>query len=219
MEILRVEGLTVSRGSRKILDGVNFRLNNGEKVIIAGDNGAGKTTLIEAIMGFVPMEKGKIYLKGKEVQTEEDFFELRTTIGYVFQNPDDQLFSLTVEEELAFAPLNLKVDRKEIGRRIDRVLRMFSIEHLRGRTVYSLSGGEKRILSVACVLTMNPEALILDEPTTGLDSRRFKKLVEFLKNTEKSVVVVTHDSELVRTLNWKVYLLEKGKLIFKELSY
>jgi cobalt/nickel transport system ATP-binding protein len=219
MEILRVEGLTVSRGSRKILDGVNFRLNNGEKVIIAGDNGAGKTTLIEAIMGFVPMEKGKIYLKGKEVQTEEDFFELRTTIGYVFQNPDDQLFSLTVEEELAFAPLNLKVDRKEIGRRIDRVLRMFSIEHLRGRTVYSLSGGEKRILSVACVLTMNPEALILDEPTTGLDSRRFKKLVEFLKNTEKSVVVVTHDSELVRALNWKVYLLEKGKLIFKELSY
>ncbi|TCK04662.1 energy-coupling factor ABC transporter ATP-binding protein [Phorcysia thermohydrogeniphila] len=212
MEILRVEELTVKRGSRKVLDGVNFSLSSGEKVIIAGDNGAGKTTLIEALMGFVPIEKGKIYLRGKEVRSEEDFFRLRTTVGYVFQNPDDQLFSLTVEEELAFAPLNLRVDREEVKRRIDRVLRLFSIEHLRERTVYSLSGGEKRILSIACVLTMNPEALILDEPTTGLDRKRFNRLLDFLKSTEKSVVVVTHDSELIKSLRWKVYRLEEGKL-------
>jgi cobalt/nickel transport system ATP-binding protein len=212
MEILRVEELTVKRGSRKVLDGVNFRLSSGEKVIIAGDNGAGKTTLIEALMGFVPIEGGKIYLKGREVRSEEDFFRLRTTVGYVFQNPDDQLFSLTVEEELAFAPLNLQVDREEVKRRIDRVLRLFSIEHLRERTVYSLSGGEKRILSIACVLTMNPEALILDEPTTGLDRKRFDRLLDFLKSTEKSVVVVTHDSELIKSLRWKVYRLEEGKL-------
>jgi cobalt/nickel transport system ATP-binding protein len=99
MEVLRVEELTVSRGERKILDGVTFKLNKGEKVIIAGDNGAGKTTLIETIMGFIPAERGKIYLKGREIKTEEDFYLLRTTVGYVFQNPDDQLFSLTVEEE------------------------------------------------------------------------------------------------------------------------
>jgi cobalt/nickel transport system ATP-binding protein len=213
MEVLRVEELTVSRGERKILDGVTFKLNKGEKVIIAGDNGAGKTTLIETIMGFIPAERGKIYLKGREIKTEEDFYLLRTTVGYVFQNPDDQLFSLTVEEELAFAPLNLKLDREEVKRRIDGVLKVFSIEHLREKTIYSLSGGEKRIVSIACVLTMEPEVLILDEPTTGLDRKRFERLIEFLKSTEKSVVVVTHDSELINVLNWKIYRLEEGKLL------
>jgi len=213
MEVLRVEELTVSRGERKILDGVTFKLNKGEKVIIAGDNGAGKTTLIETIMGFIPAERGKIYLKGREIKTEEDFYLLRTTVGYVFQNPDDQLFSLTVEEELAFAPLNLKLDREEVKRRIDGVLKVFSIEHLREKTIYSLSGGEKRIVSIACVLTMEPEVLILDEPTTGLDRKRFERLIEFLKSTEKSVVVVTHDSELINVLTWKIYRLEEGKLL------
>jgi len=213
MEVLRVEELTVSRGERKILDGVTFKLNKGEKVIIAGDNGAGKTTLIETIMGFIPAERGKIYLKGREIKTEEDFYLLRTTVGYVFQNPDDQLFSLTVEEELAFAPLNLKLGREEVKRRIDGVLKVFSIEHLREKTIYSLSGGEKRIVSIACVLTMEPEVLILDEPTTGLDRKRFERLIEFLKSTEKSVVVVTHDSELINVLSWKIYRLEEGKLL------
>jgi len=212
MEILRVEELTVRRNGRKVLDGVTFRLDQGEKVVIAGDNGAGKTTLIETIMGFIRPEKGKIYLKGKEIRTEEDFFLLRTTVGYVFQNPDEQLFSLTVEEELAFAPLNLKVGREEVRRRVERVLETFSITHLRGKAVYALSGGEKRILSIACVVTMEPEALILDEPTTGLDRRRFERLVDFLKRTEKAVVVVTHDAGLIETLGRKVYRLECGRL-------
>ncbi|RUM44254.1 MAG: ABC transporter ATP-binding protein [Desulfurobacterium sp.] len=212
MEVLRVEELTVRRGKRKVLDGVTFSLRVGEKFIIAGDNGAGKTTLIETVMGFIPAEGGRIYLKGREVRNEEDFYALRTTVGYVFQNPDDQLFSLTVEEELAFAPLNLKLSREEVERRIDRALKAFSIEHLREKTIHSLSGGEKRIVSIACVLTMEPEALILDEPTTGLDRKRFKRLVEFLKETDKSVIVVTHDVELIKSLGWKVYRLENGKL-------
>jgi len=163
-------------------------------------------------MGFIPAEGGRIYLKGREVRNEEDFYALRTTVGYVFQNPDDQLFSLTVEEELAFAPLNLKLSREEVERRIDRALKAFSIEHLREKTIHSLSGGEKRIVSIACVLTMEPEALILDEPTTGLDRKRFKRLVEFLKETDKSVIVVTHDVELIKSLGWKVYRLENGRL-------
>ena len=212
MEVLRVEELTVRRGKRKVLDGVTFSLRVGEKFIIAGDNGAGKTTLIETVMGFIPAEGGRIYLKGREVRNEEDFYALRTTVGYVFQNPDDQLFSLTVEEELAFAPLNLKLSREEVERRIDRALKAFSIEHLREKTIHSLSGGEKRIVSIACVLTMEPEALILDEPTTGLDRKRFKRLVEFLKETDKSVIVVTHDVELIKSLGWKVYRLENGRL-------
>jgi len=212
MEVLRVEELTVRRGKRKVLDGISFSLRVGEKFIIAGDNGAGKTTLIETVMGFIPAEGGRIYLKGREVRNEEDFYALRTTVGYVFQNPDDQLFSLTVEEELAFAPLNLKLSREEVERRIDRALKAFSIEHLREKTIHSLSGGEKRIVSIACVLTMEPEALILDEPTTGLDRKRFSRLVEFLKETDKSVIVVTHDVELIKSLGWKVYRLENGKL-------
>lgn len=213
MEILKVENLSVKIGDRYILREVNFSISDGEKIFIVGPNGAGKTTLIETIMGFVKPESGNIYLFGEKVYTENDFYKLRTTIGYIFQNSDDQLFSPTVEEELAFGPLNLGLNRKEIERRIETVLKNLGIEHLRKRYTHQLSGGEKRIVSIASVLTMEPKCLVMDEPSTGLDEEKFSHLVSFLKNTNKSIIVVTHDKELIEKLNWKIYRMKNGQLV------
>jgi cobalt/nickel transport system ATP-binding protein len=213
MEILRVDGLTVRLGGKTVIEDLNFSILSGEKTFIVGPNGAGKTTLIETIMGFIKPVFGKIYLFDKEVKTEEDFFRVRTTVGYVFQNPDDQLFSPTVEEELAFGPLNLGLSREEVGRRINKVVKELGIENLREKFTYKLSGGEKRIVSIASVLTMDPQVLILDEPSNGLDEEKFLYLVDFLKKTEKAVIVITHDKELVEKLPWKTYKMENGKLI------
>ncbi len=212
MSLLSLNNLTVILKEQIILNKISFSLSSGEKVFILGPNGAGKTTLIETIMGFVPFQKGQIKFKGKVVANEKDFQELRKNVGYVFQNPDDQLFSPTVEEELAFGPLNLGWDRKRIKEKVSEILAFFNIEHLRHKNTYELSGGEKRIVSIACVLTMEPELLIMDEPSNGLDEKNFRILVEFLKNTDKSVIVVTHDKDLVRELSWKTYFLREGKL-------
>ncbi len=209
---LKLTNLSVSLKNRPVLQKINFSISSGEKVFILGPNGAGKTTLIETIMGFVPFKEGEIRFKNRIITTEKDFQELRKNIGYVFQNPDDQLFSPTVEEELAFGPLNLGWDRKRVKEKVSEILAFFNIEHLRHKNTYELSGGEKRIVSIACVLTMEPELLIMDEPSNGLDEKNFRILVDFLKDTKRSVIVVTHDKELVRELSWKTYFLRNGRL-------
>jgi len=215
MELIRTENLSVKRGERLVLKSVDFSLKEREKVFIIGPNGSGKTTFVETIMGFVEYEGG-IFFKGKRVESEEDFFDLRTKLGYVFQNPDDQLFSPTVEEELAFAPMNLGYDRQAVKNIVNGVLQQFNIMHLRDMPIYKLSGGQKRLVSIAAVMTMNPEGLILDEPTNGLDEKNFEMLVDFLNNVDKSVIVITHDKNLIDALDWKKYYLKDGELTFIE---
>jgi len=211
LEVLSVENLKVELEGREVLKGVNFSIEYGEKVFITGPNGAGKTTLLETVMGFIPFT-GRIFYRGKPLESERDFEEVRGRIGYVFQNPDDQLFAPTVEEELAFAPLVKGLKREEVKRIVETTLREFEIEHLRGKPTYKLSGGEKRIVSVACVVTMDPEVILLDEPTTGLDRKRWNKLVEFFEETESSLIVVTHDTRLMERLGWKRFVMEDGEL-------
>ncbi|WP_022846517.1 MULTISPECIES: energy-coupling factor ABC transporter ATP-binding protein [unclassified Desulfurobacterium] len=213
MEILKVENLTVKRDEKTIFENVNFSLKEGEKFFIVGPNGAGKTTLIETVVGFIKPASGKIFLKGKEIKTEEDYYKLRITVGYIFQNPDDQLFSPTVEEDIAFGPLNIGIPREEIPRIIDNTLSTLGISHLKGKMTYKLSGGEKRLVSIASVLAMNPEALIMDEPTVGVDNEKMKLLMNFLKTTDKSIIMVTHNKEAVEELGWPTYRLENGRLI------
>ncbi|SMO66424.1 cobalt/nickel transport system ATP-binding protein [Balnearium lithotrophicum] len=212
MEILSTRNLKVSLDNREVLRGVNFSIREGEKVFITGPNGAGKTTFLETLMGFVEIEEGVVFYRGKELKKEKDFKILRGKVGYVFQNPDDQLFAPTVEEELAFAPLIKGLKRERVKEIVERTLKLFSIENLRDKPTYKLSGGEKRIVSVACVLTMEPELILLDEPTAGLDSERWKLLKKFFESTEVSLLVVTHDRELLDSLNWPVFKMENGAL-------
>jgi cobalt/nickel transport system ATP-binding protein len=206
--LLEVKNLTVKRGNKTVLKNFNLSLGWGEKLILAGANGVGKTTLAETILGFIPFE-GEIIFDGKPIKEKNDFKELRRKVGYVFQNPDDQLFMPTVREELAFGPENLGLPAEEIERRIERVALKLGIKALLDKPVFELSYGQKRLVSIACVLTMEPPLLILDEPTNGLDRENWERVLSFLEKTPNAVLVITHDRELIRRLRWKVVYLSE----------
>ena len=206
--LLEVKNLTVKRGNKTVLKNFNLSLGWGEKLILAGANGVGKTTLAETILGFIPFE-GEIIFDGKPIKEKSDFKELRRKVGYVFQNPDDQLFMPTVREELAFGPENLGLPAEEIERRIERVALKLGIKSLLDKPVFELSYGQKRLVSIACVLTMEPPLLILDEPTNGLDRENWERVLSFLEKTPNAVLVITHDRELIRRLRWKVVYLSE----------
>ena len=206
--LLEVKNLTVKRGNKTVLKNFNLSLGWGEKLILAGANGVGKTTLAETILGFIPFE-GEIIFDGKPVREKSDFKTLRRRVGYVFQNPDDQLFMPTVREELAFGPENLGLPAEEIERRIERVALKLGIKALLDKPVFELSYGQKRLVSIACVLTMEPPLLILDEPTNGLDRENWERVLSFLEKTPNAVLVITHDRELIRRLRWKVVYLSE----------
>jgi len=206
--LLEVKNLTVKRGNKTVLKNFNLSLGWGEKLILAGANGVGKTTLAETILGFIPFE-GEIIFDGKPIKEKNDFKELRRRVGYVFQNPDDQLFMPTVREELAFGPENLGLPAEEIERRIERVALKLGIKSLLDKPVFELSYGQKRLVSIACVLTMEPPLLILDEPTNGLDRENWERVLSFLEKTPNAVLVITHDRELIRRLRWRVVYLSE----------
>jgi len=206
ISLLILKNFTIERNGRVLLSNLNLSVKEGEKVLIIGPNGIGKTTLADAIMGFHPF-KGSLYLFNKKIEKPKDFKFLRKKIGYVFQNPDDQLFMPTVLEELTFGPKNLGMDEEEISKRVKEVTEKLQIKKLLNKSILALSYGEKRLVSIACVLTMNPSYLILDEPTNGLDERSWLKIKDFLITSEKGLLVITHDKELIEILrkaHWKI---------------
>ncbi|HID79632.1 MAG TPA: ABC transporter ATP-binding protein [Aquificales bacterium] len=206
--LLEVKNLTVKRGDKTVLRNFNLSLGWGEKLVLAGANGVGKTTFAETVLGFLPFE-GEIFFSGKPIRDKKDFRNLRKKVGYVFQNPDDQLFMPTVRGELSFGPENLGLPPGAIGERVERVARKLGIKRLLDKSVFELSYGQKRLVSIACVLTMEPQLLILDEPTNGLDRENWERVANFLKKTEKAVLVITHDRELINYLRWKVIYLSE----------
>ena len=206
--LLEVRNLTVRRGNRTVLRNFNLTLRESEKLVLAGANGVGKTTFAETVLGFIPFE-GEIIFEGKPVKGKKDFRELRKRVGYVFQNPDDQLFMPTVREELAFAPENLGLSRDEVAARVLKVSKKFGLENLLDEPTFNLSFGQKRLVSIACILTMEPKLLLLDEPTNGLDRDNWLRVAEFLQTFKGSVIVITHDRELIKFLRWRVVYLSE----------
>ncbi len=219
MTFLELRGFTVIRNGKRIVRNFNLSLEEGEKVILAGANGVGKTSLAEAILGFVPFE-GELILEGKPVKDKEGFRALRRKVGYVFQNPEDQLFMPTVKEELLFGPQNFGLSKEKTDELVRKVVRTFNLHHLLEKPIFSLSFGQKRLVSIACVLTCNPKMVILDEPTNGLDRENWLRVAEFLKGSSKTLMVITHDTNLIRFLGWRViYLSELDFLTFPFLSH
>ena len=170
-------------------------------------NGSGKTTLFHLIMGLIKPQAGKISVFGQARREESDFFEVRRAIGFVFQDADDQLFCPTVAEDVAFGPLNLGVGHDEARRIVKETLEKLDLSHLADRVTYKLSGGEKKLVSLATVLAMNPQMLLFDEPTAGLDEDTVDRIVDVLTQSELPYLIISHDSDfLSRVVNDSLFM-------------
>ncbi len=205
-------------GKIDALKDISLKVEQEEQVSIIGTNGSGKSTLLAILNGLIYPTTGEFYAFDNEI-TEEIFDAVkdnkfrsyfRTKVGFVFQNSDVQLFSPTVFEEIAFGPLQLDVTPEEVKTRVDDVLEMMEIAKLRDRSPHTLSGGEKKKVCIATVLVNNPDVLLLDEPTAGLDPRTQLWLVELLQELAragKTIIIATHDLEIIEQISKRAIVM------------
>lgn len=195
-------------GSSPVLSGINFEMHQGEKVGIIGPNGSGKTTLFLLMAGILVPDSGSLSLLGSPVKAGA----FNRNLGFVFQNPDNQLFCTSVRDDLAFGLLNMGYSREEADLLIDEYLDNLELTSLAERPPHNLSGGEKRMVSIAGVIIMNPAVVILDEPEASLDCRSRRRLIEFLRKSDKSLLVASHDLEFLLETCERILVLNKGRI-------
>jgi energy-coupling factor transport system ATP-binding protein len=194
---------------------VSLTIKDGEFVAIMGQNGAGKTTLVKHFNGLLKPNQGKVTVDNQET-TKVSVAKLARGVGFVFQNPDHQLFSETVEDEIAFALKNFEFKEDVIEKRIDWALNLLGLSQYRKTSPFMLSGGERKRVALASVLAWDPKILILDEPTIGQDYEQKEKLRQFIlqmKTQQKTIVMVTHDVEFVAECNPRVLLMLNGQIV------
>jgi len=194
------------------LKGVSFRITHGESVALVGANGAGKSTLLLHLNGYLTPTSGEVRI-GETPLIRETAAAVRRAVGMVFQDPDDQIFMPTVYEDVAFGPLNAGLPQEEIEHRVVSALERVGMAHLRNRPPYNLSAGEKRAVAIATVLAMSPDILVMDEPSSHLDPRGRRRLIELLKSFKHTKIIATHDLELVVELCSRVIVLDGGKVM------
>jgi cobalt/nickel transport system ATP-binding protein len=219
--VLTLEGLSFHYPEGPtILDKLNFSLHERDHIGIAAPNGSGKSTLFHLIVGLLRPTAGSIIFNGKKITEEAEFKGLRRQVGLLFQNADDQLFFPTVIEDVAFGPLNLgksKTEALEISRKI---LDRLNLADFADRITFKLSGGEKRLVALATVLAMEPEVLLLDEPTAGLDHDTKHKLIDLLNSfTNLSYLVVSHEFDFLTETTDHIYTMENGRILVDEELY
>jgi cobalt/nickel transport system ATP-binding protein len=196
---------------RLALGGVSFSLRAGEKLALIGANGAGKSTLLLVLAGVLLPLNGSLAVDGVPVR-KDTLDSIRRKAGLVFQNPDDQFFMPTVEDDICFGPRNYGVDEGTLKRRFEAILKTLGIEGLRNRSAHRLSGGEKRLAALAGILIMEPPLLLLDEPASFLDPRSRRGLVEILKALDQTMIIATHDLDMARSLCSTAIILKEGRI-------
>jgi len=214
--MLKVQELVIdySDGTRA-LDTVSFFLKEGENIALIGANGAGKTSLLLALVGVLPPASGEIHM-GETTLEKKNLRQIRSKVGMVFQNPDDQLFMPNIYEDIAFGPRNFGCDEEETEKRVSTALSKLGIEHLAERSPLKLSGGEKRLAAIATVLAMEPELLLFDEPTAFLDPRARRNMIYTLMDLPQGKIIATHDTAFASILCNRVLLLQDGRLVADE---
>lgn len=190
---------------------VSLRITHGESVAVIGPNGAGKSTLLLHLNGFLPPSSGSVRV-GDIPLTKETIREVRRTVGMVFQDPDDQLFMPTIHDDIAFGPYNLGLPKEEVEKRVEGALSRMGIMHLKDKPPYRLSAGEKRRAAIATVLSMMPDILVLDEPTTGLDPFARRQLISILREFTHTKIIATHDLDLVADTCERTIVLHDGSV-------
>ena len=197
------------------LRGINLTIDDGEFLAVMGQNGAGKTTLVKHFNGLLKPTQGEVLVDGVSTR-DVSVAKLARNVGFVFQNPDHQLFSETVEEEIAFALKNFGFEEAVIEKQVEWALNLLDIAEYRKTSPFMLSGGERKRVALASILAWDPQVIILDEPTIGQDHKQKEKLQQFilqLNAQKKTVIVVTHDVEFVAECNPRVILMSQGKIL------
>jgi cobalt/nickel transport system ATP-binding protein len=193
------------------LQGISFRITHGESVALIGANGAGKSTLLLHLNGFLAPTQGTIRI-GDVPVTKSTLFSIRRIVGMVFQNPDDQLFMPRVYDYVAFGPLNLGLPLEEVDERVLNALSQVGLSHVKDKPPYRLSEGQKRSVAIATVLSMSPDILVMDEPSSNLDPKSRRNLINLLKSFTHTKIVATHDLDMVLDLCERTIILHQGRI-------
>ena len=199
------------------LKGVSLKVEKGDMVALLGKNGAGKSTLFLHLNGIYEPDEGQVFIDGEELKYDKkSLLKFRQKVGIVFQNPDDQIFAPTVEEDVAFGPLNLKLPMEEVQKRVTESLARVGMSGFEKKAPHHLSGGQKKRVAIAGILAMKPEIMVLDEPTAGLDPQGVRGLSKLLKELNEegiTIIISTHEVDLVPNYAKKVFVLVDGLLI------
>ena len=221
--IFRLRGVCyLYNGRQKALDGIDLEIFRGEQVVLLGANGSGKSTLLKLLDGILAPSEGTMQALGREIKAVaagEDAFSFHREVGLVFQDPDIQLFSATVFDDVAFGPLQLGLSQKEVKVRCDEALEQMEITHIAKRAPFELSGGEKKRAAIASILSMQPDVILLDEPTASLDPRTKWVLVNLIRKlgqAGKTVITTTHELEIVPVIAQRVVVIGEERRILAD---
>lgn len=202
--------------AKSILNGINLNIKKGEFLAILGCNGSGKSTLIKHLNAMLLPTKGDVFVKGMNTKDERKIYDIRSTVGLVLQNPDNQIVASIVEDDVAFGPENLGVAPKVIRERVDMALKLVDMYDYRKSTTYSLSGGQKQRVAIAGIIAMQPECILLDEPTSMLDPEGRKEVLDTIKNLNKNfeitIVLITHYMEEAVNAD-RIAIINEGKIV------
>lgn len=196
-------------GQPPVLENISLTIKTGEKLGIIGHNGCGKTTLFMILSGVLKPTSGSIHLFGKPLQAGQ----FRPEVALLFQDPNDQLFSASVWDDIAFGPQNMGLSPQEVNNRVSYAAEMTGITSLLERIPHHLSGGEKQMVAIAGLLAMEPKILLCDEPTASLDIRARRRLINFLQKSQQTLLISSHDLEFVLEVGDRLILIDEGKII------
>ena len=210
--MLNVNDINVYYGPIHAIQGISFEVKQGEIVSLIGANGAGKSTLMHHLNGTLVPTSGSVRV-GDVPVLPSTLRDVRRTVGMVFQDADDQLFMPTVGEDVAFGPANMGLPPEDVERRVHEALETVGALHLLERPPYRLSGGEKRMVSIATVLAMQPDILVMDEPTNHLDARARRNCIALLRSFKHARIIVSHDLDMVMDVCNRIIVLNQGRLV------
>ena len=196
----------------QVLKSICLSLEQGESVGLVGANGAGKSTLLKLLVGLVSGFEGEVKVAGLSMD-KKDLAGIRAKVGYVFQDSDSQLFNNTVYDEIAFGPRNYGLSEEEVKKRVDEAMEKTGTAYLKDKPVYQMSGGEKRLVSIATILSMEPELILMDEPEAALDPRNRRRLIGLLKGLQPAKLIASHDLDMIMDTCERTILMHQGAIV------
>ncbi|MEE0266301.1 MAG: energy-coupling factor transporter ATPase [Acutalibacteraceae bacterium] len=217
-DFIKVENVSFSYENNKVLDNISLSVKEGEFVALLGHNGCGKSTMAKLFNVLLSPDDGTVTIDGITPKTEDDVYEIRSRVGLVLQNPDNQLVATIVEEDVAFGPENLGIPPKEIRERVDNALKAVDMYHYRKHAPHKLSGGQKQRVAIAGIIAMEPKCIVLDEPTAMLDPKGRQEVMDTIKKLNKehniTIVLITHYMDEAVQAD-RVIVMDKGKVLTK----